>query len=55
MAILRRALLLVTLGTLILAQSGCATSEEDLGYSRDQPADAQKAAKNDLSHGWGAE
>jgi len=53
MATIRRALLLVTLGILILAQSGCATSEEDLGYTRDKSANGQTTSS--LSHGWGNE
>ncbi len=41
---------LLVLATVFLAQTGCATSDADLDYTRDQPTD--EAPKDHSYHGW---
>jgi len=49
---LSKLLKLILLGTLVLVQSGCATSEQDLGY---KPYSKEYTTSGDTSyHGWDA-
>jgi hypothetical protein len=41
---------LLVLAAVLLAQTGCATSDADLDYTRDQPSDAPP--KDHSYHGW---
>ncbi len=41
---------LLVLAAVLLAQTGCATSDADLDYTRDKPTD--EAPKDHSYHGW---
>ena len=41
---------LLVLAAVLFAQSGCATTDSDLDYTRDQPTD--EAPKDHSYHGW---
>jgi hypothetical protein len=41
---------LLALAAVLLAQTGCATSDADLDYTRDKPTD--EAPKDHSYHGW---
>jgi hypothetical protein len=41
---------LLVLTAVLLAQTGCATSDSDLDYTRDKPTD--EAPKDHSYHGW---
>ena len=56
MEILSKALTIILMGVLIMGQTGCACSDEDLGYqtAAQKAAAAQQNHTPDTSNGWNA-